>query len=383
MKKEGILLAANYSNDTGYAWNNIYRLFGVIADSFDKLNYEVHISFASIKPPVSAIPTSAKPVFHEYDPQNQSIINTFKLIKLARKNNVRYIYLTDQHSFHYRYALIRLFGGVKKIVIHSRVSVANPHPASYEGGFKGALKATLGKWNLLCADRIYAVSDFVKDRLILKNRLPQHRVVKILNGIDIDKFSPTSESQPRSSDMIRIFVGGRATRYKGIHTLILATAALKKRTGRGFEVRYAGDGPDLIELKDMVLSLDLHDQFTFLGELTSTQNEVAEADIIVVPSIWGDACPSTVSEALASGKALIATNVGGVPEIVGTPENALLIAPGNVEELAKAMEKLLSSKDLRVKMGCGGRRRAVQALDEKVYHANVVNQLLADFGLSK
>lgn len=377
-----VLLVANYSNHTGYAWNNIYRLFDVIGEHFYEHGCDVYISFASLVPPVTNFPKSPHSSFLEYDPEDRSFTNTVKLLSLVRRHGIRYIYYTDQPSFDYRYAWLRLFAGVKKIVVHSRVSVPDPYPAKYERGLKGAIKALLGRCSLICPSRIYAVSDFVRDRLVKKNRLPEHRVVKILNGINIERFRPSiMGSGIGDGHTIRIFVGGRATRYKGIHILIQAAAAIKSKTELDFEIRYAGDGPDIQYLRELVDSTGLQARFTFLGELPSTDEEVAAADIVVVPSIWGDACPSAVSEALASGVPLITTSVGGVPEIVGDQENALMVSPNSVDELGAALLALISSEKLRNRIGRKGRARAEEALAEPGYHKKVIKQLQHDFEL--
>lgn len=382
MDKGPVLLISNYSNKTGYAWNNIHRLFNEIALHFDALGCNVHISFAEIIPPVTNFSSSLSLTLHQYNVKDVSLTNTLRLIKLLRKYKIQYLYLTDQRVVDYRYILIRKFTNVKKIVIHSRVSVPDPSPAGYEKGIKGLIKAMLGRWNLVCADRTYAVSEFVRSRLLLKNRLPPCRVVKILNGIDVNKFSRLPGDDTRnSSGTIRIFAGSRASRYKGIHVLIKSADCLKKRLSNRFLIRYAGDGPDIDFFRDLVFSLKLQDQFLFLGELTSTESEVKNADIIVVPSIWGDACPSSVLEALASGTPLIATSVGGVPEIVGDAKNARLIKPDSVEELTLALEELISSSELRKEIGRRGHIRAKEALQETDYHKRVVEQLQYDFSI--
>lgn len=377
--KSAILLAANYSNITGYAWNNIYQLFNVIAREFLSRDYNIVICFSKIEGIVNNFDPDLNINFIEFDPNNHTPKNTFKLLKLIGRHHIKNIYFTDQRSFDYRYAFIRL-AGVKKIVVHNRISVSDPNPALYEGGLRGTVKNILGCWNFINADRIYAVSDFVKNRLIVKNRIPEHRIVKILNGINIDKFKPKLVDEYLSSgNSIKIFSGGRATFHKGIDVLIEATALLKKRTKAVFEVRYAGDGPDMASFRIKVEQLKLDNCFIFLGELESTLEEVSKADIIVVPSIWGDACPSSVSEALAAGKPLIATAVGGVPEIVGSEDNAALINPDNPEMLFDALERLLTSVKLRESMSKNARARAEFALDQRLYYKKVINQLLIDY----
>lgn len=302
-KKGAVLLSANYSNRTGYAWRNIYRLFNVVARHFISLGYPVVVSFSEIEGIIDVFDEDLNILFIKHNPNDRFLLNSLKFARQVKKHNIKYVYFTDQRFTDYRYALIRLMG-VKKIIVHNRISVADPHPGSYESGVKGVIKSIMSRWHLITANRVYAVSDFVGNRLIMKNRVPDYRVVKILNGIDIDSFTPNSNSKSLG-EPLKIFCGGRASVHKGIDVLIEATALLRSRKKYDFEVRYAGDGPDL---KNFLASAEKHklgECFQFLGELNSTRDEVVNADIIVVPSIWGDACPSSVSEALASGKPLI------------------------------------------------------------------------------
>jgi glycosyltransferase involved in cell wall biosynthesis len=115
--------------------------------------------------------------------------------------------------------------------------------------------------------------------------------------------------------------------------------------------------------------------------LRSTQEVLAEADVVVVPSIWGDACPSTVSEALASGKALVASRAGGIPEMLGDSGCAILVPPGDEKALSGALEVLIQSGERRAELGRLGRRRVEEALEWNEYVETVVRTLHADCGV--
>ncbi len=379
MIRESILLVGNYSNRTGYAWSNIYRLFNEIAVTFAAEGKGICVSFAKLEYPIECISSSVDYKAIQFDPYGFDARALIQYIKFIRENNVRYIYLTDFAPYHWLFALFRVIG-IKRIVIHNRTSVPDHTPAQWDYTARGYAKHLLSRLSLFCADRVYAVSDFVRNRLVRKNRFLATKVVKILNGIDIKKFSPQAKTV--ASETIEIFVAGRASPHKGIDTLIEATALLcSMDTQYDFLIRYAGDGPDLSALKRLAVAHNVTDRFIFLGQTPSTDTLIANADIVVVPSAWGDACPSSVSEALAAGKALITTVAGGIPEMVGDDNNAILVAPKDAQALSDKLYLLITDKQLREQLGLNARLRAEQAFDGKRYHREVLNQLRSDFGI--
>ncbi|BBO88530.1 glycosyltransferase family 4 protein [Desulfosarcina ovata] len=378
-KKPSILMASNYSNRTGYAWKNIYRLFEQIAIFSKENEIASLVSFKHFVPDIGWPTESVFDGILELQPLSRSVKDIFNWIREIKAHNIRHIYLTDQPTTSFYYALYRI-AGVRSIIVHNRVSVPDPNPAKPERGFIGFIKWIFCRMPFIQATRVYTVSNFVRRRLVVKAKVPSSRVVKILNGVDIEKFAPFDMSN--HSGPIKIYCGGRATIYKGIAILIEATALLRDRFYlNNFEVFYAGDGPDLQYFKSLANNLRLRGLFTFLGEVQSTESHIKRADIVVVPSIWGDACPSAVSEALAAGKPLITTRVGGVPEIVGNCNAAILVDPGDIYGLAETLSRLIENPVERTYLANRARQRAVIALDQRRYFAEVKKQLSLDMGV--
>ena len=380
--REGaILLVGNYSNLTGYAWNNIYRLYDRIALEFKNKGCSVFLSFAEYQAPLLWDNADAIDGVFVLPPKPRGVRDLFRWVDVIRKHDIRFLYLTDQGGWSWVYGLFRL-AGVKRILVHSRVSVPDPRPAAPETGLRGLLKWFLGSIALISATRIYAVSEFVRNRFVMKGRLPGNKVVTILNGVDLERFPPVA---PRDTDeIIRIFCGARASFHKGVQVLIRAAAILRDHHElTNIRITYAGNGPDFVEFVRLADSLKLSDSFVFLGEVSTTESLVAGADIVVVPSIWGDACPSAISEALAAGKPLLATRVGGVPELVGDGGAALLVEPDDAVEMAEGIATLVRCKQKRSSLAKLARERAEAALDERRYHAQVIKQMINDCGFSE
>jgi glycosyltransferase involved in cell wall biosynthesis len=365
-------------SDTGFAWNNIHALFDTLVEGFRSLDVPVLVSFPIIRGPAPAVTRVPPSAYLEVPPPGRSLSQFARLLRVVRDHDVRYVYLTDARSVDWRYGILRL-AGVRAIIVHNRISVPDPAPAHPDYWPKRLVKQVLARVPGFCADRTYAVSNFVRHRLIMRNRVPAERVIRILNGVSLARFRPVSWDG--GAGPVKIFAGCRADWFKGIQVLIEASYLLcSAHELRAFKVQFAGDGPHLGDLKALVRDKCLEEHFEFLGEVRSTELLQLAADIIVVPSIWGDACPSSVSEAMASGKPLIATEAGGIPELVGDRANAILVPPGNASALAHALASLIRDPNRRRDLGLKARQRAEAALSAERYHREVLEQLVADCG---
>lgn len=379
-------MMGNFSNNTGFAWNNIYRLMQGLASHLDSIGIDSYISFPTLSQPISR----EFEVFRHHfrlSPNSLKISDLREMRRVIRDNSIRTLYLTDQKTTHPAYLFYRMFG-IKRIIVHNRVSVASPDPSVKDAGLRPALKWLWSRVPGFSCDKVYAVSNFVKDRLVNKGRVPQSKIQVILNGVDTEKFKPhktlnsVREAIPEDQK-IKIFCGGRANRYKGFqHVFEAVRVIVEEKEAKNIIVDYAGDGPDLATMKRFVRENGLDPYINFHGQLSSTERLQTEADIIVVPSCWGDACPSTVAEALAAGKPLIATTAGGIPEMIGSKHNAIMVPYENPRAIAEALETLRSNPEYRDKLSVNARTRAVQALSLQRYHQDVIDNFVRDMKVS-
>ncbi len=120
----------------------------------------------------------------------------------------------------------------------------------------------------------------------------------------------------------------------------------------------AGEGPLRGELEGRAKQLGLNGQVLFLGrvERTELSNLLDQTDVCVLPSYW-EGLPVALIEAMSAGKPIVASNVGGNPELVADGENGLLVPPSNPRALAEALIRLALSPDVRRGMGEASRRR--------------------------
>jgi glycosyltransferase involved in cell wall biosynthesis len=148
---------------------------------------------------------------------------------------------------------------------------------------------------------------------------------------------------------------------KGLDTLIRALAQLEP--GR-FQLEIVGDGPARESLRELAVSLGVAEEVRFLGSLDRAEvaERYREADLFTLPST-AESFGNVFAEALASGLPVVATQVGGIPDLVEHGINGLLVAPGDPAGLAQAIRYLGSDPEIRRQMGQRNRAKAEAALD--------------------
>ena len=156
---------------------------------------------------------------------------------------------------------------------------------------------------------------------------------------------------------------GRITRQKSLGVALAALAEVED-----VSLLVAGDGPDLPEVRKRVAELGLDGRVRFLGPLGREQvlTLFRASDASLLSSAWEN-FPHTVVEALAVGTPVIATRVGGVPELVRDDGNGLLVPPGDSDALAAAIRRLVAEPGLRERLASEAPRSVEQLRSETVY----------------
>jgi glycosyltransferase involved in cell wall biosynthesis len=157
-------------------------------------------------------------------------------------------------------------------------------------------------------------------------------------------------------------VVGRLIPIKGHDVLLRALAAVRPRV-TDLTLRIAGDGPLDAGLRSTVRDLALDDAVLFLGRVAPVAPVLEEAGIVVVPS-FGEGFGMVALEAMERGRPVIASAVGGLPEIVEDGRTGLLVPSGDVGALAAAIEELAGDPDRAAAMGAAGRVRAVERFSQ-------------------
>jgi glycosyltransferase involved in cell wall biosynthesis len=200
-----------------------------------------------------------------------------------------------------------------------------------------------------------------------------HKLRVVHCSVDSGRFAPVDRRGRGAREVLTV---GRAVPVKGQTLLIEAMAELKRR-GVDARLTLVGDGPQMPELRELVERLAVADRVDLTGAVG--QDEIgalyARADVFAMPS-FAEGLPVVLMEAMATGLPVVASRITGVPELVDDGVSGLLVAPGRVDGLVAALERLLgASAEEREAMGRAGRERVVAEFDADTTAA----QLLAAF----
>ena len=211
---------------------------------------------------------------------------------------------------------------------------------------------TVERIMLRFTNKTLVVSEEIKAGL-LQSGISESRIKVIPNAVPLDS-SYVSLNKNRtdkrhklniSEDELVLGYIGRLSIEKGCNYLIKAVRLLKK-LGVPVKVLIIGDGPQKKELEDLVYELDIENLVIFVGFQPDVDRWLPTFDIFVLPSMT-EGTPMSLLEAMASGIPAVASAVGGIPQVVDSGENGVLVSPGDPEEIRDAVYKLYKNENLR------------------------------------
>ena len=222
---------------------------------------------------------------------------------------------------------------------------------------------------------VVTVCDY--NRRYLRRRMPEARVVRLYNGVDLERWAarPARPARAARTGGARqpgpVLTVGRFVRKKGFDVLVEALAILRDR-GTPQQTVMIGDGAELAAVRARAKELKLGRWIRFPGALTHVQvlRYMRRAALVALPCVVDhdgnqDALPTVLLEAAACGVPAVATRIAGVPEIVRDRVTGRVVAPGDVEALADALAFMMSSYRRRARMGAAARRRAESLFDQR------------------
>jgi glycosyltransferase involved in cell wall biosynthesis len=271
-----------------------------------------------------------------------------RLARLLRRERVDVLHT---HTLAAANALARMAGRLAGVPVVSHLHIENHfRPATR------AVLRTADNASARLADALVAVSEDTR-RAYAQQGYPD-RIEVVHNGVELDGTAPKELRRelgiPRDAPLVGEI--GRLCDVKGQRELIEALAQVPRAhavlVGRDLEQ----DGSYQRELERAAERVGVRDRVVFAGARDDARSLLAELDVLALPS-WTEGLPLVVLEAMAERRPVVATSVGGTPEVVVDGETGVLVPPRDPNALAAALRRLLDDPELRARMGDAGFER--------------------------
>ncbi|HOW42783.1 MAG TPA: glycosyltransferase [Candidatus Omnitrophota bacterium] len=289
----------------------------------------------------------------------------FKLIKVLRKEKIGIVHTHNFYSGLYGIIAARLAG--IHVVIHGEhgTTILNK-----------PIRILAMRFLSRCVDKLFAVSHDLKEELMKKLNISGTKIDVLVNGVDIEHFRAAKEAWNLKNDLgipVSNFIVGSVGRLVPIKNFKLLIGVKKKLDLAGFNTSciIIGAGPCRAELENY--AKEIGTEILFLGERDDISDLLAIFDLFVLTSL-NEGMSNTILEAMACGKPVIATQVGGNLELVEENKTGFLVPSDNLEELFNAIVKLINNKKLLAHFGRCARdtveqKFSLQAMVKNYEHA--------------
>lgn len=368
MPTDNLLLVGNFAPGTGYAWTMIEACFTALGADCRRRGGQARVCF----PGFEKVPEGYAKHGIEVDAFDFAKATPLALWRYLRAHDIGTVYLIDWPASSLRYAVLRL-AGVARVIEHDHTAgtVSRLDP------LRRALRYVANRVRWCSADRVIAVSDYVREVLERVHVVPAAKLVTIHNGIQLpERMTETVDLHetyaiPRERQVV--FCAARANRYKGIEVLIDAAAHLVHERGRcDLHFLYVGDGPDLEAFRARVTQLDLDGHFSLPGKVPSIEPLLPGAAVSVAPSLVREGFGMVVIEAMAAGKPVIASRIGGMAELLEDGEDGFYVEPADVDGLAETIGRVVSDAELQARVGARARCSVLERFTTERQHARLV-----------
>jgi glycosyltransferase involved in cell wall biosynthesis len=223
------------------------------------------------------------------------------------------------------------------------------------------LKYLTERMTRFLVDCYTAVSDEVRSAMIERAHIAPDKIVTVYNGIDCADNNQPGVSPSITHVPVRLALIGRLHYQKGHSVLFEALKSIIK-TGKQVHLYLAGTGPEEERLRLHVRNLNIDASVTFSGVVDDPLAFMSDIDIVVLPSLW-EGMPNVLLEAMAAGRPIVATRLGGIEELVCDGETALLCEPGSSASLTAAIMRLMDEPDLAQRLATAARRDVEERFD--------------------
>ena len=229
------------------------------------------------------------------------------------------------------------------------------------------------KW----CDAVVCNSRAAADGLIQQG-VPESRITIIRNGLPASAFAPTLPALPRVPGLLRVGMIARMNAAFKNHGIFLRAAARLRSKFSKVQFVVVGDGPLRQQYEREALDLGIHNDVQFLGDRRDIPAVLASIDVSILPTA-SESLSNVIIESMAAGIPVIASRVGGNPELIAK-DRGILIPPGDEESLVAETERLLRDRSMRAELGRNAKKFAERhstLVEMRQHHYDLYNDLLA------
>lgn len=281
----------------------------------------------------------------------------FKARQILREKNIEIVHHMLPAVLDYSFSPLALAAtNLKKPFIFGPISVHyHKRPASQRVFLP--LTSRLHKATIQKCDRIITVTEHAKK--LYAKLIGEERIAVIPFGVDTELFSPTKEKA--QSEGFEVLYVGSLYPLKGVHHLILAIADVRSN-GLKANLTIVGEGRQEQELKALVKATGIEEHVHFIGFVpySSMPNYYRRCDVFCLPSWVGESFGKAIVEAMACGKPVISTNMGGPAEMIENHVNGVLVPPSSPRTIAQEIIRLANDEKGIRRMGEKARETALQ-----------------------
>ena len=278
------------------------------------------------------------------------LIDAFSLMRYIQKNNI------DVVHFHF-YPAFNVFSFISQFM-HCKVFYSYRISGEFSDNnfWVTALKMLRSKCLGIGVNAVFCVSAFARKKFIHNYLADPDKVLVVHNGLHWGYFASKEAEIKKPQGKFSVICVAALIPDKGVVDLINATAQIVDKIPT-VHLTLVGDGSGRAELEALVKTTELEAHVSFLGSRDDVPDLLYASDVAVVPSRWGEAFGFTVIEAMAAGLPVIASSVGGIPEIIDPDKTGILVNKEAPEEIAASLLRLYENEQLRTELGKQARQR--------------------------
>ncbi len=262
---------------------------------------------------------------------------------------------------------------MKKYSLHKKCMQYKERKIDFFYDFFKVLRLTLNRFLLKkYVDHFICPSKKLKELMQKTLKIPDDKITHLPNFIEFNENKKIDFNKINSKQFLFI---GRISKEKGIAVAIKGINHLfKKEKLRDIKLNIIGDGPELENLRKIVINLKLDENIKFLGRIDNKELDqyYQESCAILMPSVWLENIPIVALESMKNKKPIIASNVGGYPDLIEQAKNGYLFEIGDYREMAKYIKKFYNNKELSIKLGEYGFKKLKKDFGRETHYSQLM-----------